>query len=78
MTSTQLPNIKKEGTLKQCGSKLACRKVDTWIGSLSEDDSRGELGRKVRICLDRENRKLVLGIFCVGVYLLRLRGTKGK
>lgn len=57
--------FKKRKMLKQCGRKVACRKVDTWIRRLQEDDSRGELGRKTRTWLDRENRKVILGILCV-------------
>lgn len=64
--------------LKQYGRKVACRKVGTWIRRLQEDDSSGELGRKTRTWLDRENRKVILGILCMDVCLLRSRGTKGN
>lgn len=70
--------FKKRKVLKQCGRKVVCRKVDTWIRRLQEDDSSGELGRKTRTWLDRENRKVILGILCVDVCLLRLRETKGN
>ena len=64
--------------LKQCGKKALQRKADNYIRSLSEKMTPEKSCERKHRSVQTQKVEREQGILYVGVYLSRLRGTKGN